>query len=70
MANKTDALWQDRDIRFDISSQEMQFRPGENLIDRLDAVEDTKGNSGDRGKLFVTNLRIIWQSNCRPRISL
>ncbi|XP_067123978.1 Bardet-Biedl syndrome 5 protein homolog [Centruroides vittatus] len=70
MANKNDVLWQDRDIRFDISSQEMQFRSGENLIDRLDMVEDTKGNSGDRGKLFITNLRVIWQSHCRPRISL
>lgn len=26
------------------------MRPGEKVIDRLDAVEDTKGNNGDRGK--------------------
>ena len=29
---------------------QMKFRPGEKLIDQLDAVEDTKGNNGDRGK--------------------
>ncbi|XP_076328100.1 Bardet-Biedl syndrome 5 protein isoform X2 [Tachypleus tridentatus] len=71
MSNKTaDVFWQDRDIRFDISPQELQLRNGENMIDKLDAVEDTKGNSGDRGKLFMTNLRLIWQSHSRPRVSL
>lgn len=30
----------------------MQLRPGEKIIDRLDAIEDTKGNNGDRGKAF------------------
>ena len=25
------------------------MRPGEKLVDRLDAIEDTKGNNGDRG---------------------
>lgn len=28
----------------------MQLRAGEKVIDRLDAIEDTKGNNGDRGK--------------------
>ena len=27
----------------------MQLRRGEKIIDRLDAIEDTKGNNGDRG---------------------
>ena len=26
------------------------MRPGEKLIDKMDAVEDTKGNNGERGK--------------------
>lgn len=30
----------------------MQLRPGEKVIDRLDAIEDTKGNNGDRGLLL------------------
>ncbi|XP_059248757.1 Bardet-Biedl syndrome 5 protein isoform X5 [Mustela nigripes] len=43
-----DALWEDRDVRFDVSSQQMKTRPGEVLIDCLDSIEDTKGNNGDR----------------------
>ena len=27
----------------------MKMRPGELLIDKLDSIEDTKGNAGDRG---------------------
>ena len=30
--------------------RQMRMRPGEKVIDRLDAVEDTKGNNGDRGQ--------------------
>uniref|UniRef100_A0A9L0SZI5 Bardet-Biedl syndrome 5 n=1 Tax=Equus caballus TaxID=9796 RepID=A0A9L0SZI5_HORSE len=65
-----DALWEDRDIRFDVSSQQMKTRPGEVLIDCLDSIEDTKGNNGDRGRLLVTNLRIIWHSLAISRINL
>uniref|UniRef100_A0A8C2NB88 Bardet-Biedl syndrome 5 protein homolog n=1 Tax=Capra hircus TaxID=9925 RepID=A0A8C2NB88_CAPHI len=65
-----DALWEDRDVRFDVSSQQMKTRPGEVLIDCLDSVEDTKGNNGDRGRLLVTNLRIIWHSLALPRDNL
>ena len=28
------------------------MRPGEKLIDKLDSIEDTKGNNGDRGKQY------------------
>ena len=28
---------------------QMKMRPGEKLIDKLDSVEDTKGNNGERG---------------------
>ncbi|XP_005089032.1 Bardet-Biedl syndrome 5 protein homolog [Aplysia californica] len=63
-------LWEDRDVRFDVSSSQMKMRPGEKLIDQLDAVEDTKGNNGDRGRLMVTNLRIIWHSIEMPRANL
>ena len=31
-------------------SRQMQMRPGEKLIDKLDSIEDTKGNNGDRGE--------------------
>ena len=48
----------------------MKMRPGELLIDRLDSIEDTKGNAGDRGRILVTNLRLIWHSASMPRVSL
>ncbi|XP_041056675.1 Bardet-Biedl syndrome 5 protein homolog isoform X3 [Carcharodon carcharias] len=65
-----DALWEDRDVRFDISPQQMKMRCGEVLIDCLDSIEDTKGNNGDKGRLLVTNLRIIWHSLALPRVNL
>ena len=30
---------------------QMNMRPGESIIDKLDSIEDTKGNNGDRGNL-------------------
>lgn len=48
----------------------MKLRSGEKLIDKLDSVEDTKGNGGDKGRLVVTNLRILWHSLSSPRVSL
>ncbi|XP_033761379.1 Bardet-Biedl syndrome 5 protein homolog [Pecten maximus] len=63
-------LWEDRDVRFDVNPSQMKMRPGEKMIDRLDAVEDTKGNNGDRGRIIVTNLRIIWHSLNMPRVNL
>uniref|UniRef100_A0A2K5Z6G2 Bardet-Biedl syndrome 5 protein homolog n=1 Tax=Mandrillus leucophaeus TaxID=9568 RepID=A0A2K5Z6G2_MANLE len=65
-----DALWEDRDVRFDLSSQQMKTRPGEVLIDCLDSIEDTKGNNGDRGRLLVTNLRILWHSLALSRVNI
>lgn len=66
----TEGLWEDRDVRFDISPNQMKMRPGEKLIDKMDAVEDTKGNNGERGRLIVTNLRLIWHSLNMPRVNL
>ncbi|KAG9329814.1 hypothetical protein JZ751_028923 [Albula glossodonta] len=70
MSSVLDALWEDRDVRFDITPLQMKMRPGEALIDCLDSIEDTKGNNGDRGRLLVTNLRIIWHSLALPRVNL
>ncbi|NXU70790.1 BBS5 protein, partial [Oreotrochilus melanogaster] len=55
---------------FLFSFRQMKMRPGEVLIDCLESVEDTKGNNGDRGRLLVTNLRIIWRSLSLPRVNL
>ncbi|BES93493.1 bardet-Biedl syndrome 5 protein [Nesidiocoris tenuis] len=63
-------LWEDREVRFDIPITQNRMRAGEKIIDKLDFVEDTKGNNGDKGRLIVTNLRIIWHSLSIIRISL
>lgn len=36
-----------------LSFSQMKMRPGEKLIDKMDAVEDTKGNNGERGKQCI-----------------
>ncbi|XP_023289331.1 Bardet-Biedl syndrome 5 protein homolog [Orussus abietinus] len=63
-------MWQDSEVRFDINSVQMQMRLGELLMDKLDMIEDSKGNSGDTGRLLITNLRIVWHSMLLPRINL
>ena len=46
-----------------IKVRALKLKPGEGLIDKLDNVEDSKGNSGNKGSLFVTNMRLIWKSD-------
>uniref|UniRef100_A0A158P6E8 Bardet-Biedl syndrome 5 protein homolog n=1 Tax=Angiostrongylus cantonensis TaxID=6313 RepID=A0A158P6E8_ANGCA len=48
----------------------LRLVPGEVQIDRVDMIEDTKGNNGDRGVMRVTNLRLIWYASSMPRINL
>ena len=40
------------------------------IISHLEEVEDTKGNNGDKGRLYITNLRAIWLSAELSRINL
>lgn len=67
---RSEPLWQDRDVRFDSPLRDLAARKGEMVIDMFERVEDTKGNSGDEGRLTITNLRMIWQSKAKPRINL
>ena len=69
-ADNNNLVWEDREIRFDVSLRHLQLRAGEKLIDQLDSVEDTKGNNGERGRLTITNLRLMWQSHTMPRVNL
>ena len=41
------AVWQDREIRFDVKLKDLNLRKGEFEIDHLKGVEDTKGNTGE-----------------------
>lgn len=47
-----------------------RLRNGETVLDVMDYVEDTKGNPRDAGRLFVTNLRIIWYSLTSSKFNL
>lgn len=48
----------------------MRLKLGEKVIDRLENIEDTKGNGGDRGRLIITNIRVLWHSVISPRVNL
>jgi Bardet-Biedl syndrome 5 protein len=53
-------VWYDREIHFDMNMQKMALYNGEQIVDSMNDVEDTKGNNGDRGCMIITNLRLIW----------
>ncbi|KAA0145657.1 hypothetical protein FNF28_07832 [Cafeteria roenbergensis] len=56
-------VWQDKEIRLFLPAQAVMCRKGEFVIDRMNSVEDTKGNNGTRGTLLITNLRMVWISH-------
>lgn len=53
-------IWQEREVRFDISKREISLRKGEKCLDTISNIEDSKGNNGDVGVMMFTNLRIVW----------
>lgn len=57
-------------VDFSFLYREMRLILGEKVIDKLDNVEDTKGNNGDKGRMIITNIRILWHSSSSPRINL
>lgn len=65
-----DYVWQDREIRFDVPFAQLKPRRGEQEIDSINSVEDTKGNNGEKGALSITNLRLIWCSHKDPKTNL
>ncbi|XP_026332343.1 Bardet-Biedl syndrome 5 protein homolog [Hyposmocoma kahamanoa] len=67
---KTGAVWEDREVLFDLPFSYLRLRPSEKIFDRIEPIEDTKGNSGTKGRMVITNLRIIWHSLSSPRINL
>ncbi|XP_018651344.1 hypothetical protein Smp_138490 [Schistosoma mansoni] len=63
-------LWQDKEDRFDAPRCGLVFRHGELNFKLLENVEDVKGNNGDKGALYITNLRLLWISKSLMRNSL
>jgi len=51
-------------------SKKIAPRKGEFIIDAIEAIEDTKGNNGERGSLMITNLRMIWTSTRTSKVNL
>ncbi|KAJ6649131.1 Bardet-Biedl syndrome 5 protein like [Pseudolycoriella hygida] len=64
------AVWEDRSIKFDIPQIYTKLRGGEVLYDVFDYIEDTKGNPNERGRIMVTNLRIIWYALFNSKLNL
>ncbi|KOB79199.1 putative Bardet-Biedl syndrome 5 [Operophtera brumata] len=67
--NKFGAVWEDKEVLFDLPFSHLKLRPGEKIFERIEPIEDTKGNSGTKGRMVVTSLRIIWHSLASPRIN-
>ncbi|CAK1545416.1 unnamed protein product [Leptosia nina] len=44
--NKKGIVWEDREVLFDLPYEYLKLRSGEKIFDRIEAIEDTKGNSG------------------------
>jgi Bardet-Biedl syndrome 5 protein len=63
-------IWQDKEIKFDITKKQLALRVGEKIIDNLDNIEDTKGFNGDIGTMLLTNLRLIWYCKSNVKINL
>mmetsp|Transcript_8891 Transcript_8891/g.16350 ORF Transcript_8891/g.16350 Transcript_8891/m.16350 type:complete len:344 (-) Transcript_8891:176-1207(-) len=57
---KTPAIWQDREIKFDTKPQLLRCRTSEEVVDTLEKVEDSKGSNNEMGRLTLTNLRLTW----------
>eukprot|EP00743_Colponemidia_sp_Colp-15_P004145 GILK01004474.1.p1 GENE.GILK01004474.1~~GILK01004474.1.p1 ORF type:complete len:366 (-),score=75.70 GILK01004474.1:200-1252(-) len=69
-ARAAGCLVEDREIRFDAPLQRLEMITGEREIDSINAVEDTKGNNGEKGCLAVTNIRLVWNAHRNPRTNL
>lgn len=62
--------WRDQTLRFDLKPSGLALGKGEVLIGSSYHIEDIKGNSGQSGTLQVTNMRVIWIHNDKPKINI
>lgn len=60
----------DRDLKFDIVQKLVNLQPGEEDIDFIPNIEDTKGKIGEKGDIRITNLRFLWISKDKPNTNL
>jgi Bardet-Biedl syndrome 5 protein len=68
--SKVQFLHVDRDIKFDTKGKYFDLQAGEEEIDLISKVEDTKGKTGEKGEMRVTNLRLMWISSQKADTNL
>ncbi len=54
-------IWELKLIKFD-TELSTNLKPYEKYLAISDMVEDSKGNPGVKGVLFLSNLRLVWHS--------
>ncbi|KAK6025955.1 hypothetical protein OSTOST_08131 [Ostertagia ostertagi] len=70
-----DELWQDKEIRFDGSSNAKSYQQiHDDRVNRFDKIQGIiESNSSEisfQGVMRITNLRVIWYASSMPRINL
>lgn len=50
----------DRNIYFDITTTKLNLLKGERTLIQYNDVEDIKGNPDLKGRLSITNIRVMW----------
>ncbi|KAG1683555.1 Bardet-Biedl syndrome 5 [Nymphon striatum] len=63
-------FWQDKEIRFNLANNATKTCPGEKIMNRLEHIEDSKAGRDKIGRLYITNLRMIWHSYSKQSVGL
>ncbi|KAI1721256.1 bardet-Biedl syndrome 5 protein [Ditylenchus destructor] len=64
----SDGIWQDRDVLFDLDTRLLRLSNGEFIVERIENVEDTKGNNGDRGVIGYNTITGITTKIAKSKI--
>lgn len=62
--------WQHNEIHLDMRKERIELRNGEYILDRVNNIEDSKGNSGEGGSFLFTNLRLVWFLNKNYQVNI
>ena len=63
-------IWQDRTIIFDAVPDDLKCKKNEQIVQKMNQIEDSKGNENDTGTMIITNLRFIWYLEKNPKVNL
>ena len=62
-------MWELKLIKFDTNLEEDR-KPYEKILAVSNLVEDMKGNPGQKGTFYITNLRLIWHGSTDRDLNL